>query len=134
MIYVIGGSNMNTYYALDDGKIYNGSTGSVYIEDFIDEMKIEHTYLEIHPDIIYGDNGCHCGLSNIHFSTDFKSVNDIPKWFYCYNSEEPLLKQLTEEEFDEFVSIDNQPYLVWETQEKGVKTFTKDWYVENGYR
>ena len=96
-------------------------------------MGIEHTYLEIHPDIIHNNNGIHCGMSNIR-PHHFKSVNDIPKWFYCYNTREPLLKQLNEEEFEEFVSMDSEPYVIGRTREKGVRTFTKDWYIENGYR
>lgn len=133
MIYLINTWNSNTYYARDNGEIYNGSTGSVYIEDFVHEMKIEHITLNIHPNIRYSTNGCHIGMSNISLS-HFKSIKDIPKWFYCYDTNKPLLKQLSEKEFEEFVSMDNEPYINYKTGEEGINRFNKDWYIEKGYR
>lgn len=134
MIYIINGCGSCIYYALNDGEIHSSSsTGGVYIEDFIDKMQIEYTELTIHPDIRYAENGCHIGMSNISI-LEFDTINDIPKWFYCYDKNNPLLKQLTEEEFEEFVSMDSLPYITYPERKEGVKTFKKEWYIENGYR
>ena len=128
MIYFICGGNIDSYYALDEGEIFPASTGSVYIEEFLEKMNVEHTRLEIHPDLIYGRNGVHCGMGNIRPS-NFKTMKEFPKWFYCYNPKKPLIKQLTEEDFIEFISMDHIPY-----SNGQVETFSKDWYKENGYR
>ena len=133
MIYLIKNWDDNLYYALDDGKIHNGSTGSVYIEEFICEMKIDNITLTVHSDLRYCLNGVHCGMSNIYLGS-FHVIKNIPKWFYCYDINIPLLKQLTEQEFKEFIEMDNEPYLNYETRERGVRRFNKNWYIDNGYR
>lgn len=119
MIYTIKTWNSDMYYALDDGKIHNASTGSVYISEFLYKMKIEHTELVIHPNIRYNANGCGCSLSNIRF-TEFNSIKDIPKWFYNYDVRKPLIKQLSEDDFESFVMMNGR--------------HDKEWYIKNGYR
>lgn len=133
MIYIVDNGSC-IYYALDDGEIYSSSTtGDVYIKDFIDEMQIKHTMLTVHPDIRYANNGCHIGMSNISI-LDFDTIKEIPKWFYYYDANKPLLRQLTEEEFEEFVLMDCLPYAAYQGRGRRVERFDKQWYIEHGYR
>lgn len=131
MIYIITGGR--EYYALNDGEIYKAYIDECYLYSFLRRMDIEFTELRIHPDITHGNHGCECGMSNIIYS-DFASVNDIPKWFYSYDRRQPLIKQLTKEEFEEFVSMNfalcYNPYTGQEWKEK----HDKEWYKENGHR
>lgn len=134
MIYWIKIANGSDYYAKSKyGQIHTASTGSVYIKDFMQDMKIKHKCISFHPDIVYCQNGCHAGISNIS-PYDFKKVKNIPKWFYCYDKNIPLLKQLSEKEFNEFLSYDNSPCIDYYKNETYIKTYDKDWYINNGYR
>ena len=104
--FISGGNWGESYYTDDSGKLYSASTGSVYIEDFIDRLKLDVDFLDYHPDLVYWDNGVKCNVQDI-FPYQYESFNEIPTWTYSKDKSKPLIPQLTEDELIQFKKINN---------------------------
>lgn len=99
--FISGGNWSNSYYTDYEGNIYNASTGSDYIEEFINILNLEAAFLEYHPDLVYFENGVNWKVQKC-YPYNFDNFKDIPRWAYCKNPNIPLIKQLDENEFKEF--------------------------------
>ncbi|BAO04770.1 radical SAM domain-containing protein [Clostridium botulinum B str. Osaka05] len=99
--FISGGNWSSSYYTDYEGNIYDASTGSDYIEEFIEILNLEVAFLEYHPDLVYFENGVSWKIQKC-YPSNFENFKDIPKWTYCKNPNIPLIEQLNENEFKEF--------------------------------
>ena len=97
---ICGGSWSCDYYTDYEGKLYDGSTGSVYIRDFIERLNIDVDFIKYHPDLVYFSNGINYNSQNLK-PYRFEYFEDIPKWAYSKDRNKPLIPQLNEEELRE---------------------------------
>jgi len=99
--FISGGNWCNSYYTDHKGKLYNASTGSVYIKDFIERLDIEVEFLEYHPNLVYWYDGATLNVQDL-YPRDFDYFDEIPKWIYSKDNNKPLIPQLNEKELEEF--------------------------------
>lgn len=99
--FIRGGNWSDSYYTDYNGKLYNGSTGSVYIESFIEDINLDADFLDYHPDLVYWTNGVTLNVQDL-YPHKFDYFEEIPKWTYSKDYRKPLIPQLNEEELFEF--------------------------------
>jgi hypothetical protein len=99
--FISGGNWGNSYYTDYNGKLYSGSTGSVYIIDFIKRLKLDIEFLEYHPDLVYHRNGVSCNTQGL-FPCRFEYFDEIPIWTYSKDNDKPFISQLNIKELEEF--------------------------------
>ena len=104
--FIKGANWSSSYYTNKDNEIICASTGSVYIEKFLNQCGIEHQVLEYHPDLVYMKNGVECGIQSV-YPDEFETFDDIPQWTYSKDNKKPLIQQLNEKELEEFNKYNN---------------------------
>lgn len=101
--FISGGGWSSSYYTDNEGKLYNASTGSTYVKDFIERLSIDVDFLKYHPDLCYFKNGINYNSQNLNPYL-FEYFQDIPKWVYSKDDSKPLIPQLNEKELKELDS------------------------------